>query len=669
MPSKNSLTSSNKRSVPFQQQASPDSSVPPRETPQPEAGPPHLHNTNKASTHKPHRPHVVVSHRPHMHVRNLSLKNINRLQRLAAAHTSSGEGDTQVGPALRHHQHKKSASASPATSPRVSNQNVRWNGSIVSLVGHATNPAIRKNLSTPALRIASGILLKKPHTITKAGAAAAAAAGAGNRAGQKKTVGFELAASDDDDDEWEDNTSSHSPESTRHNSVVANKMSTDNSLNSTLPATKSPLTQVETTDTTDETDETPGHQQTSGRISGSDPGVSREPTALDQDDIASRLLHHPHSSKVPPAISSVSATATPPAAVRTARPPSALPSSHVRNSELSGQWSTVGSSSSINPHGTSSSIEGGVSRFIINGSNANVGATPDSDLNTPLSFHPHYYPNTPPSPETTTSSTRPSSRGRQPEPPSRTQQKLWLQRTAALTTSLPDPSISGPSPTTPSSILEPAFMAATQSRPSNSRARDGRRGMMGTGGVSGINTDNEAKRTRKTYDKYTMEYSVVRRFREPVVESFLRLEKLAGTNGKTNNTPQGQSTGANLVTNNGNISRPPSSSRIIDSDPTVNSQFLSKVPKSTSQLRLRRSEDSGRTGDSDEPGDRFDIENQPQRHNSVAVVLADGNMYEDQIDDDTGGAGGDGQGAYRPSDVELLIRRMWDSREPAVADD
>ncbi|OJD23876.1 hypothetical protein ACJ73_04768 [Blastomyces percursus] len=645
-----STTSPNTNRSASSQRAASDSSLPPQSPPT-EAGPTLSHN--KTSAHKPHRSHVVASHR--QHVRNPSLKNINRLQRLAALHNLTGEGDTHAAPTLRHHQRKKSAPVSPATSPCVGHHPVRWNDSTVSLTGQAGNPAIRKNLSTPVLRNTSGILAKKPSAMNKTAAVA--------KAGQKKTVGFELVASDDD--EWEDNNSSYSPESTRRNSVVTAKMSADNSSHPTLPATKSPLAQA-SSDIEGE-----AKQQATELANGSGTEVSQgqqHTRALEQDDIASRLLHQPHASKAPPAISSVSVTATPAAVERSPRPPSfpTLPSGHARDPDQAGQWSTVGSSSISNPHGTSSSIERGVSRFLINNPGSQSGAFTDSEP--PSSFLPHYNPNTPPSPEAY-SAKRPTSRGRQQEPPSRTQQKLWLQRTAALTTSPPDPSMSGQSPTIPSSSMEPAFMAGAQSRPgSRDRARDGRRTLLGIGGTAGVNPESEAKRARKIYDKFTIEYSVVRRFRLPIAESLLRLDKIAGPEDKSYNAPQSQAGGQNPIIANGAISRPPSS-RNLDSDPAVNHQFLTKLPKSSSQVRFRTSEDIVHVNYSDEPAERLDVEHQQQqqRPNSVAVVYADGNVYDEQIDDSGGGGGA--HIPYQPNEAELMIRRMWDSREVAVAGD
>ncbi|EER41547.1 conserved hypothetical protein, partial [Histoplasma capsulatum H143] len=292
----------------------------PLRSPSAETGPTLSHH--KTSTHKHNRPHVVVSHRSHMHARNPSLKNINRLQRLAAAHNLLGEGDTHAAPALRHHQRKKSAPESPGSSPRVGHHHIRWNGSTVSLTGQGGNTAIRKNLSTPLLRNISGVLGRKSPLMNKTGAV--------DKAGQKKKVGFELVASEDDDDEWEDNNSSYSPESTRRNSVVTSKMSVGNSPESPLQAQKSPSAQA----SGDLEGEAGRHTTERANGSGAEPPQGQHSRSLYQDDIATRLLYQPHSSKAPPAISSVSATATPPAVERSPRPPSfpTLPSGRIRDS-------------------------------------------------------------------------------------------------------------------------------------------------------------------------------------------------------------------------------------------------------------------------------------------------------------------------------------------------
>lgn len=96
------------------------------------------------------------------------------------------------------------------------------------------------------------------------------------------------------------------------------------------------------------------------------PGVQSEPALepshhTDHDDITGRLLQRPQVSKAPPAISSISATAIPPAADRS---PRAFSFGNFPSSQgLNGRETTAAPSPSgtgANPQATSSSAEGGV---------------------------------------------------------------------------------------------------------------------------------------------------------------------------------------------------------------------------------------------------------------------------------------------------------------------
>ncbi|PGH27697.1 hypothetical protein AJ80_00484 [Polytolypa hystricis UAMH7299] len=611
----------------------------------------------KPTTHKPPRTRAVGAHRTH--VRNPSGKGLNKLQRLAINHNLTGaEGDNNP-----RHQRKKSAPSSPATSPRTGS-NVRWNGSVISLTGHGANhTSMKKNYSSPALRRnLSGILVKKNTQFSKAGEK--------DKVVKKKTVGFELAADSDDEDEWE-NTSWNSPESTRRNSVVATKMNSEDT-------TKSPLAQVNQAAETDPLPDGPS-QKLAGPPAGTSavvPATESNLRHLAQDDFTSRLLQRPRSSQAPATISSVSVTATPPATDRVARVPSysTLSSSlNPRNrTELASMPSSVLGS---NPQAASSSIEGGVSRFLVN--NANPYHPADSDPSTPSSFLPHYHPNTPPSPEFTNARSA-KSRARMGEPASRTQQKLWLQRTAVLTTSPPDHPITGPTSTISPSAMEPGLVGASNSRSaSGTLGHDGRRMVIGPSGPAGINADSEAKRARKVYDRFATEFFVVQRFRGPTVDSFRRLDKLR--RGDQPTSSKSHPNIASLANTNGQHHpasvRPPDSAavRTAGSEPALNQRQLmgsNRRPASASHLRFQNQD---YVADSEEPAERLDVEHQPPQRRqltSVAVVQADGNVYEESIDDDAGGDAGSGGGVrgagyqnHRPSEDELLIRRMWESRE------
>lgn len=582
---------------------------------------------------KPHRQHFV-SHRPH--ARNPSFKNLNKVQRLAVAHNLQGDNEPPPPPNGRHHQRKKSAPASPATSPKA-NQHVRWNGSVISLGPQGgANVSMRKNLSTPVLRrnVSGGILTKKNHPLNQPGTE------------KKKSVGFELAGSDDDDDEWEDN-SSYSPDSTRRNSVITGKMNGEESPRPQTPSTaRSQLAQV---NNAWETKSLPGEP-------------APEPSHhADHDDITGRLLQRPQVSKAPPAISSISATAIPPAADRS---PRAFSFGNFPSSQgLNGRETTAPSPSGNggNPQATSSSAEGGVSRFL---SNSNAGEVrSDSDPATPSSFLPHYHPHIHPSPDATIPK-RSRSRNRAGEPPSRTQQKLWLQRTAVLATSPPDHPMAGPASSISPSVVEPGFMTGNNSRSGpNMYGHDGRR-VISSGMVSGaITPDSEAKRARKIYERYSAEYSVVRKFREPISDSFGRVDKLSRTEKAGRGHINAQLMNGHVEQQSPGSSRPSTAAtRNAYSDRTLNQRFPNKTSRLSNQLRFQNQYNPG-ANDSEEPSERLDVEHQHRQPGTGSNVHSDSNMYDEQLDD------GPDDDANHPNEEEMLLRRMWDSREVAVPGD
>ncbi|KAE8388122.1 hypothetical protein BDV23DRAFT_159821 [Aspergillus alliaceus] len=486
-------------------------------------------NQNQKTSHRAHRAHIVGGGRNHH--RNPSFgKNLNKLQR----HLSQQQIETEKPG--RHHQRKKSAPATPAavtpaTSPR-GQHHVRWDGALGE--SHQTAASMKKNNSSPALRRNSNSVIGKigkkalvtdrPHTSS----------------GKKKTVGFELGDSDDNDDgDWEDTT--QSPESTRRSSVAQSRDSVENTTVLVDPLTfvkrsypqfprstslpESSLNnfghnnQLPDGDSDDEHN-SDGDKQTRPLETEEREGGSR---TADHGDIASRLLSPSHSAKAPPAMSSISATAKPAMVDPLSRNASltniAAGHDNLRRPVSSSQNALASTPGNLT-QATSSSIEGGVSRFIKAGFQA--ASRTDSDPNTPSSFLPHYHPQTPPSPGRTGSKrTRasPPSRPAGAEPHSRTQQKLWLQRTAALNTSPPDGH--GVSAAASPSAMDPAFMAAAHARPG--AGFDAGRGLVNGTLRTGPVHDNEAKHIRKAYEKTALELTVVRRFQSPTGDSFRRL--------------------------------------------------------------------------------------------------------------------------------------------------
>ncbi|KAL1982093.1 hypothetical protein VTN96DRAFT_1748 [Rasamsonia emersonii] len=617
----------------------------------------------KAPVHKPHRAHVVGgAHRTHG--RNPSFgKNLNKLQRLTSAHVL-GEGTAAVTGA-RHHQRKKSAPVTPAGSPRGSHGR---GGSTVSLGEHKANTSMRKNYSTPALARNTSAVLGKKALVTGRPQTA--------KPRVQKTVGFELGDSDSEE-EWEDST--QSPESTRRGSVAPSKDSPENSTVLVDPLTfvKRPYPQVPQSRSLPESSvsalppEPAEHEHSGDEEAHSahspqpdDQDQQQQPMrSTEHEDIASRLLR---SSKAPPAMSSISAMATP-APVDTARRNASLTNladaaRHGPTTSSSTQQNTPG----MTAQATSSSMEGGVSRFIIDKNDAHATSRTDSDPNTPSSFLPHYHPQTPPSPgrnntskkaKTTSPPPRPPGDG----PPSRTQQKLWLQRNAALTTSPPDGS-----PALPSSSIDHSRAGA--------RPYDGGRGAVNGSVRPGVSThDSEAKHIRKAYEKTASELNVVRQFHSPTKNSFDRVDRIMAEMGRQaggteqNTSLAGKSVKSAPSLTNGQFLQSTADRRqnVVsggnDDSPSGRSQLISKNRQSgskhASRVYFQDQDDVVNINDTTEQMERLDIDDS---HGQRSTLSTSADAATEQ-----GGTGKDSASGYFATETAMLLRRMWESREVA----
>ncbi|KAL3460461.1 hypothetical protein BJX64DRAFT_263144 [Aspergillus heterothallicus] len=613
----------------------------------------HTSHTHKTPTHRPHRAHVVGGgHRSHG--RNPSLgSKLNKLQR----HLSTG----QIEPSARFHQRKKSAPVTPAASPP--RHHVRWDGA-VDESSHHTTASMKKNYSSPALRRNHSAVLPKKALVTDRPATSS---------GKKKTVGFELADSTDEG-EWEDTT--QSPESTRRSSVAQSRDGDDSPIVLVDPLTfvKRPYPQfpratslpepasrsfhddqseeeqeedADTDPNADESDQRPQQQ-----ISETEEHQAEDSTrALEQGNIASRLLSPSHSAKAPPTMSSISATAMP-------APVDAISRNASLTNLRSGQDGLRRSMSSANvaqastpisqTNATSSSIEGGVSRFIVN--NKVATSRTDSDPNTPSSFLPHYHPQTPPSPKgTNTRKTRASPSSRQPgaEPHSRTQQKLWLQRTAALNTSPPDSH--GPSTSVSPSAMDVAYISGT-SRVGPGQYDTARALVNGSSRNGGALHQSEAKHIRKAYEKTALELTVVRRFQSPTGNSFTRLnailqhQKSAASQEPRSGLGQPVKSAPALVLlqrgakeQNG---RPSSQSGSLESRQLIGRKQVD-AQTSVSQAYIQDPEDPPHLSH------RLLSTSDETAHGTTTVE-------EDQAEH-----------SFLPSEADMMIRRTWESREVA----
>ncbi|KAL3487636.1 hypothetical protein BJX62DRAFT_189072 [Aspergillus germanicus] len=611
------------------------------------------HTTHKAPAHRPHRAHVVGGgHRSHG--RNPSLGNkLNKLQR----HLSTG----QIEQGARFHQRKKSAPVTPAASPP--RPHVRWDGA-VDETSHHTTASMKKNYSSPALRRNNSGVLPKKALVTDRPATSS---------GKKKTVGFELADSTDEG-EWEDTT--QSPESTRRSSVAQSRDDSDSPVVLIDPLTfvKRPYPQFpratslpeptsrsfhddhseeeQEEDADANADAHENEQQPQQQISDTEEhqteDFARQP---DPGDIAARLLRPSHSAKALPAMSSISATAMP-APVDTVSRNASLTNLKSGQDGLRRPIYSASVAQASTPisqtNATSSSIEGGVSRFIVN--NKIATSRTDSDPNTPSSFLPHYHPHTPPSPKGTTSrKTRASPSSRQPgaEPHSRTQQKLWLQRTAALNTSPPDSH--GPSTSVSPSAMDAAYISGT-SRVGPGPYDTARALVNGSARNGGALHQSEAKHIRKAYEKTALELTVVRRFQSPTGNSFNRLNAILQhpkpATGPELRSGLGQpvkSAPALVLLQRGakeQSGRPNSQSGSFESRQLIGRKQVD-AQSSVSQAYIQDPEDPPH------PAHRLLSTSDEAAHGPNAVE-------DDQVED-----------SFLPSEADMMIRRMWESREVA----
>lgn len=610
---------------------------------------------HKAPGHRPHRAHLVGGgHRSHG--RNPSLgKNLGKFQR----HVSS----QQFGPEYRlhHHQRKKSAPVTPVASPP--RQHVHWDGPADDLSPRASG-SMKKNYSSPALRRSDSSVLPKKALVTDR---------PHTSSGKKKSVGFELADSTDEG-EWEDTT--QSPESTRRSSVAQSKDGDENPVVLVDPLTfvKRPYPQFpratslpeptsrsfrddddDDQSSENETAQQAKEQSAEGEEEQSDGSVRPS----DQSDIATRLLSPAHSAKAPPAMSSISATAMP-------APVDAISRNTSLTNLASGQDSQRRPVSSANTAQAStptsqgqvgsSSIEGGVSRFINNNRLAN--SRPDSESNTPSSFLPHYHPQTPPSPKSSKKSRgSPSSRQPGTEPPSRTQQKLWLQRTATLNDSPPDSH--GASSSVSPSAMDPAYMGGAGRV--GQRPYDTARALVnGSSRNGGALHQSEAKHIRKAYEKAAMELTVVRRFQSPTGDSFARLNAVL-REAKADNSSQEPRSGLGqpvksapaLVLLQRGARQLGSGQRGGSSMGSPDSRQL--IGRKQADLQNQRSASQFYMQDPEEPP------HPSQRLLSTSADATHGSSTHEAEDDHAGDT-------FMPSEADMMIRRMWESREVASSE-
>ncbi|KAJ9642636.1 hypothetical protein H2204_002284 [Knufia peltigerae] len=542
----------------------------------------------QATAHKVHRPQKV-----NRHSRNVSHgKGLSKL----------GRNHSTAAIATDHHHHrKKSSGTTPPHSPRT--PLVKRNSSHVTLPKNQSHANLRKNQSANALaRNSSHPALKK------IGLAPAP------KQKSKKDGVFQLGdhSSEEEEAEWED-SNTQSPEMTRNNSKTS------------TPLKVGTPDDEEVTDHDMETSMAGRGQRTSSppapslrTNNRSAPNLRKEsnmsPPQLAPDPAL--LQQQPRASRAPPAMSTVSALAGPSQLLRSE---SSKSFTHITHGEAASIHATPGMSVS-GQAAASSSVDGGVSHFL------SESVTPsrqqvidESDDGSPSTFMDHYKPQPSESPE----KTRTLHKIRLPSHPSRTQQKLELQRREIMRAG-------AATPTTPPAHGIGLSIGSSTSLHSRTSSRNRNRSLAGGRSLAG-----DLKAIRKDYENAVKQITVVRKFRSPIIESMHRLKE-------DNAVPAELGQGSSAIPTS--KSRP--ASRRGPSTTTINGQsFGDKKPALVSRSSHRTSH-SGRV--------HFQRQSS---HENMGVTPSQ--VSPDDVQDDEGGL----------SPEEALIRRIWESREVYEAGD
>ena len=569
-----------------------------------------LSSSNKPAQHKPPA-HIV---KRSGHTRNLSHgKNLSKLVR-------NTSGSNLVTDATRNHQRKRSGpSEAQTSSPKPSP--IKRNSSNVVLTRNALSQgSLRKNHSATHLpRNTSQPILKKSalHPPEKAI----------KQKLKKKPSTFELGDDSDDADvngeeeaEWED--SSASPELTRNNSSI---------LSQSRPPTSEPGQEPERTPEIKPGRPRPAstefqlrkpNQSAPNLAPHSDSSPAPPPRAPQPPTSPALLSQNQRSSRAPPAMSSILAHAN----HQLTRNDSSKSFDHITHEEAASSKDNLKDTAhtpTILGNGTSSSGDGGVSHFLSTSTpGQSVPRDEDADYDSPSNFLPNYHPQPSSSPEQKRGAPKP----RQRTLPSRTQMQLDLQRRETMRSGTSTPS------TPPGSDHGLTFgsSASLHSRAGSHGRRDRSVGM-----------SIDEKAIKRDYEAATKQLSVVRRFRNPVLESLNRLKErgVLATGGAT--TPASTKSG-----------RPPSR-RGLNSSAALTNGSGKQMSRSFEEQRplpmVSRPSSRGRGAG------RVHFQRQGS-HDDIGLSRSKGSADGEDLDREQEEEAG-------ISAEEALLRRMWESRD------
>lgn len=439
------------------------------------------------------------------HSRNASHgKNLNNMPKKALS-TVYGEG--------RNHKRTKSGATTPVASPKSTDGNIKRNNSHVVLPKNRSHSNLRKNKSTTTLTGLNRNLSRG--ALNKLGAAPNQKA---KKEEQQKQGVFDLGGNseeeDEEDGEWEDSTVS--PELTRNNSKNNSKISTParaqspNGETIQKPPDVRPLVPEKTSSPPEPTALKPNRSAPNLQHSNLAERPKADPAVLQQNGRGSRA---------PPAMSTATARSTVGHAGRVDSQRALNDAKSHRSSIESPGGAKMTPQTPATPAtatvGQSSSGSASVSHFLTNDpslarSNTTTTGALSSDDESISDFMNTYKPQPSESPD----KRRPTShinKARLSSAPSRTQQKLELQRREVMR-GAPGPSMSG------GMALSVGSSASVHSR-SASKGRNAARGSM----TGEYNVD---KLVKQDYESAIKQLTVVRRFKNPILESLGRLREI-----------------------------------------------------------------------------------------------------------------------------------------------
>ena len=411
---------------------------------------------------------------------------------------------TVYGEGTKHHRRVKSGTNTPVASPKAAaGGHMKRNSSHVVLPKNRSQGNLRKNQSTNTLTALNRNLSRG--TLNKLGAPADQKA---KQDAQQKQSIFDLGDGSDDEEEeaeWEDSTAS--PELTRDNSKVSTPARAATPSGEPIPPIQKQTSESTTARLVPDKTSSPPSPVVM-KTNKSAPNLRSE-RIFEQD----RPRHDPallqangRGSRAPPAMTTANARSS---QQNINRNESQRSLANAAKTSLESSESTLSDAAVKTPGtsgaATSSSTSAGVSHFLQN--DPSQPRTPrdviDSDDSDSVSdFMATYKPQPSESPSKTRTSVH---RVRIPSQPSRTQQKLELQKRELMRGNGP--------PSTHGNIALSAGSSISLHSRTHSQSKGRPKTMLG-----------EIKAIKQEYDASVKQLTVVRRFRNPVLESIARLK-------------------------------------------------------------------------------------------------------------------------------------------------